>query len=546
MRRTHLILGVLTAGGAQSAPCPSFVFWSSSTEHGAASRPHRRRQVGGAIENPTGSSRIRISPSIRRLHSTTDSEICEETSRSVAATALQKSGKKKSANSAAQQLESLPAFANLAEQRDRSFARNLVATVERRMGQIDKILGLCADKYPPRGKHAPLVQAALRLGAAQLLFLDAPPHAAIKETVDLLKIKRPGQKLLPPEAMVKFVNAILRRIQREKDSLLAQTSSKDNVADWLVDEWIECWGEDSIDVIADQLMQEPHIDLSVNLGPQTSVSAAMEKLQNVANEFGDDALILPNNSMRVGRDMKGAVSNWPGYDQGEWWVQSAASTLPAIGLINALKDQHGGDASSFEDMHIVDCCAAPGGKTAQLLAAGFGRVTAIEANARRSRRLVENLERLQLTDNCEVVVSEGQEWLPSQSSDDIAGILVDVPCSATGTGMRRPDVLRRDSDLGNLPEVQEALLNHCADNLLKVGGVLVFATCSLLKRESEDQVSKLLQRGTMRTIPFVPGEIGGFDGAIDDNGWLRVLPGVMESPMNSVDGFFVARLQKIG
>jgi len=517
----------LTVGVAQasaSAPYPSFVLpvsWRTASEHASiSSRLHRRH-----------------------LRSTTpNSQICEETSRSVAAAALQKAGEKKSANSAAQQLDSLPSFVNLPEQRDRSFARNLVATVERRMGQIDKILALCADKYPPRGKHAPLLQAALRLGAAQLLFLDAPPHAAIKETVDLLKIKRLGQKQLPPESMVKFVNAILRRIQRENDVLLAQTSSKDNIAGWLVEEWVKCWGGDKIDVLADQLMQEPHIDLSVKLPPQMDTDADREKLEEMANQFGDDAELLPNNSIRIGRGMKGAVSNWPGYDEGEWWVQSAASTLPAIGLVNALKDLH--DASSFEDMHVVDCCAAPGGKTAQLLSAGFGRVTAIEANARRSRRLVENLERLQLTDRCEVVVSEGQEFLPSPS-DSIAGILLDVPCSATGTGMRRPDVLRRDSDLGNLPEVQEALLNHCSDNVLDAGGILVFATCSLLKRESEDQVKRLLQRGTMRTIPFLPGEIGGFDGAIDENGWLRVLPGVMEAPMNSVDGFFVARLQKI-
>ena len=513
MRQINFLCCALTAGAVQASVAPAFVVPSTRTFAESSS-----------------------------LHSTANSpEICEDTSRSVAATALQKAGKKKSANSAAQHLESLPAFVNLAEQRDRSFARNLVATVERRMGQLDKILEFCTDKgYPPRGKHAPLVQAALRLGAAQLLFLDAPPHAAVKETVDLLKIKRPGQKQLPPEPMVKFVNAILRRIQREKDALLAKTSSKDNISAWLIDEWIKDWGEGNVDVIADQLMQEPHIDLSVKLPSNTEGDSGTEMLQEMTNQFGCDALLLPNNSIRVGQEMKGKVSNWPGYEKGDWWVQSAASTLPAIALINALQDQHG--VSEFADMHVVDCCAAPGGKTAQLLSAGFGRVTAIEANARRSRRLVENLERLQLTDRCEVVVSEGQEF---QADDEIAGVLLDVPCSATGTGMRRPDVLRKDADLGNLPEVQEALLNHCADNVLNVGGVLVFATCSLLKRESEDQVNRLLQRGTMKTIPFLPGEIGGFDGAIDNNGWLRVLPGVMDSPMDSVDGFFVARLQKI-
>ena len=484
------------------------------------------------------------SSTIQPLFSTTKPIEIVESARSVAATALQKS---KKGMGAAQKLESLPAFIHLADQRDRSFARALVATVERREGQIDKVLGLCADTYPPKkGKHAALVQACLRLGAAQLLFLDSPPHAAIKETVDILKMRRPGQKL-PPESMVKFVNAVLRRIQREgKDMLKSLTSSRDNIEEWLVKEWEQCWGVENANIIAEMCMVEPYIDLSVKIPAHTSSADALVVLEEMSDLFGDEAAVLPNGSIRVGRDLKGAVSSWPQYNEGKWWVQSAASTLPATGLLNALRE---GD-SNIEDIHVVDMCAAPGGKTAQLLSAGFGIVTAIEANARRSRRLLENLERLQLSDRCDIVVTEGQEWQPSSNHDDdsnIAGILLDVPCSATGTGMRRPDVLRRDSDLGNLPEVQEALLNHCADNILQIGGVLVFSTCSLLKRESEDQVQQLLTRtaGKMVTLPFKKGETGGFDGAIDENGWLRVLPGVLNEPLNSVDGFFVARLQKV-
>jgi 16S rRNA (cytosine967-C5)-methyltransferase len=162
---------------------------------------------------------------------------------------------------------------------------------------------------------------------------------------------------------------------------------------------------------------------------------------------------------------------------------------------------------------------------------------------------LENLERLKFgEDQCQVVVSPGQEWLPKRDNGEdlkIDGILVDVPCSATGTGNKRPDVLRKDGDLGNLLETQEILANHCADNILQSGGIMIYATCSLLARESEDQVHKLLKRGTMKTLPFVEGEIPGFDGAIDENGWLRVLPGVLEAEMAQCDGFFVARLEKI-
>ena len=138
----------------------------------------------------------------------------------------------------------------------------------------------------------------------------------------------------------------------------------------------------------------------------------------------------------------------------------------------------------------------------------------------------------------------GQEWNPEEGTE-IAGVLVDVPCSATGTGNKRPDVLRKDGDLGNLIETQSMLANHCADNILESGGIMVYATCSLLKRESEDQVQALLSRGTMKTLPFTKGEIRGFDDAIDENGWLRVLPGVLDGELKQCDGFFVARLEKL-
>ena len=482
-----------------------------------------------------------------------------ETARSVAAAALAKASSTKKSSTgmgAGQHLDASPAFQGLPSQSDRSYARLLVATAERRLGQIDSVLSGCIDRTPT-GRHAAAARACLRLGAAQLLFLDSPAHAAVKETVDVFKMGGGGggrgqRRRAPPESMVKFVNAVLRRVQREgRDVLDQHTSPLDNVSPWLVQEWTEAYGEEGAGRIAEQCLEEPPIDLSLR---------DIGDAERVLEDFGQGATLLPNGSIRVGGSVRGAVTSWPGYQDGSWWVQSAASTLPALGLISALKEKGREDGPCpvpLGDMHVVDMCAAPGGKTAQLLAAGFGRVTAVEASARRSRRLVENLERLRLLGGrAKVVVSEGQKWFPDAEADDgsnarpISGILLDVPCSATGTGSRRPDVLRRDSDLGNLPETQEALLSHCCNCLLGVGGIVVYATCSLLKRESEDQVQKVLSTSkgggvVMKTLPFERGEISGFDGAIDANGWLRVTPGSLGGALGRVDGFFVARLQRI-
>lgn len=246
--------------------------------------------------------------------------------------------------------------------------------------------------------------------------------------------------------------------------------------------------------------------------------------------------------------MSGAVSEWPLYDEGRWWVQDAAATLPALALYNALNNSTN---ANVESMHVVDLCAAPGGKTAQLISLGFGKVTAVELSPRRSRRLVENLERLDMQDRCTVCVADGSEWMPDDNEDvPVMGVLVDVPCSATGTGSKRPDVLRRDENLGNLLQVQQKLAQHCADNIVAPGGIMVYATCSILKQESEDQVQKLLKRGrrgeaALETVPFTEGEIPGFDDAIDDNGWLRVLPGTLPGSLSQCDGFFVARLRRV-
>ena len=333
----------------------------------------------------------------------------------------------------------------------------------------------------------------------------------------------------------------------DNDTIHKSTLGLDNISPWLIDEWRESWGEENTRVIADVLMEEPaHLDLSCKFHFIDDERERLSKLEQLRLDLcvDGDALILPHGSIRV-KNLSGSIASHPTFKNGSYWVQDASAALPAMALYNALKNS----TRDVSSLHVVDMCAAPGGKTAQLVSAGFGKVTAIEANKRRSRRLVENLERLEYVDKCSVAVMEGQQWLPDVG-DNVAGILLDTPCSATGTGSRRPDVLRREPDLGNLLSTQQLLLTHCVDNILQVGGVLVYSTCSLLKRESEDQIHKLLERkaknggAVVKTVPFTKGEIPGFDWSIDENGWLRVLPGVLPGELRRCDGFFVARLVK--
>jgi 16S rRNA (cytosine967-C5)-methyltransferase len=461
------------------------------------------------------------------------------TSRHLAIQALNPK-KKNSDLDVVSRLESTKVFLD-SSQRDKAFARNLVSTTSRRMGQIDAVLAKCCTTYPPKGKHGGILQACLRVGAAQLLFLETPAFAAVKETIDVLKDK----SFRVPQPMVKFANAVLRRVDREGKDMLKETDICDNVSVYLRKEFLELYGAENTNKMVHQLLDDSaHRFVDLSLNSRISVDEIIAEFEKDDNDKFASVSLLPNGSLRIEKGpTSGTISSWPMYDDGAWWVQDVASTLPAIALTKALQNKYG-SRENIKGLPVVDCCAAPGGKTAQLLSSGF-KVTAIEANERRCRRLTENLDRLQFgNDLCDVVVSAGEDWTPEQGIE-VAGVLVDVPCSATGTGNKRPDVLRKDGDLGNLLEIQATLAEHCADNILGSGGIMVYATCSLLKRESEDQVLKLLSRGTMKTLPFTKGEIHGFDDAIDANGWLRVLPGVLDGELSQCDGFFVARLQKL-
>mmetsp|Transcript_17522 Transcript_17522/g.40723 ORF Transcript_17522/g.40723 Transcript_17522/m.40723 type:complete len:374 (+) Transcript_17522:79-1200(+) len=364
--------------------------------------------------------------------------------------------------------------------------------------------------------------------------MGVPPHAAVKETVDVL---RQVPKVPIHEPHIKYVNAVLRRISREGDILLKNyTSVADNMSPWFRRECKKYYGKKGAKKITDAFMSQAPIFLSVNYPFKSSKEEKKSILERVEYEFSADA--MPHGSLRIpDENMGGMLRDWPLYDDGLWFVQDAAATIPALALYNALKDPVTEDVS---DLHVVDMCAAPGGKTAQLASLGFGKVTAIDSNPKRCLRLRKNLDRLRLRSRCRIVMEDGSEWVPEKHFD-VRGVLLDVPCSATGAGRRQPDVLRREGNLESLFADQLMLACHCADNIVQPGGILVYATCSVLKSESEDQVKELLARpgNQMETLPFQKGEIPGFDDCIDENGWMRVLPGDLDC-----DGFFVARLRK--
>jgi 16S rRNA (cytosine967-C5)-methyltransferase len=437
-------------------------------------------------------------------------------------------------------LEGLQGYKQLPT-RDRSFGRLLVTTTERRLGQIDKVLELCqndgVNAKRKLGRIDLYVQAVLRVGAVQLLFLGVPPHAAVKETVDVLRLDK---SIKVPESRIKFVNAVLRRLSREGTELLAKTALSDNVAEWLRNEWKETWGDEATGRIIESAMEETPRCLSIKLDPQASSEERMERIKEIAGWF-PEAEILPQGSIIIPKPPPGAISAWPLYQEGAWWLQDVAATLPAIALYNGLSQR---GEKEVNDLHVVDMCAAPGGKTGQLCTYGFASVTAVERSAKRSRRLEQNKERLKM--DWDIIVADGTEWTPGGKA--VAGILVDAPCTATGTGSKRPDVLRKDPQYQDLLEEQYNLACHAADNILQLDGMLVYATCSLLKQESEHQVAKLLERedgAKLETVPFVRGEIPGFDESIDENGWMRVLPGSLTGSLNRCDGFFVARLRVV-
>jgi len=392
------------------------------------------------------------------------------------------------------------------EARDRAFARLLATTAIRRLGQIDNALDRLIDAKLPLRPEA--MMNLMRLGAAQLMFLDTPPHAAVATAVDLAQAVGLGRGK-------GMANAVLRRLSRESEAIMGdQDVVRLNTPDWLRRRWIHAYGEERARAISAQHMVEPPLDLT--LRPGEDAAAWAQKL---------DAVVLPSGTLR--RAVGGRVENLPGFDEGKWWVQDAAAALP-VRLF--------GDVSG---QTIFDLCAAPGGKTLQL-SAGGATVTAIDRSAARLEIVKRNLERLRLT--ATVVTADAQAWKPASGTLADA-ILLDAPCTATGTTRRHPDIplTKTPQDLAQLSRLQAALLDR-AVTLVRPGGMVVYCTCSLEPEEGEQQIARLLSAHPEVTRrPVEASEIGGLDEAITKDGDLRTLP-CHWGEQGGMDGFFAARL----
>jgi 16S rRNA (cytosine967-C5)-methyltransferase len=392
--------------------------------------------------------------------------------------------------------------------RDRALTRALVATVVRRLGTLRHLIGLFVERGLP--KEAPRTESALLIGAAQILFLDVPDHAAVDLAVRLVQADRYAAR------HAGLVNAVLRRVAREGAERLA---ALDTVAldtpEWLMARWIATYGESIARTIATANGREPALDLTVKSDPELWATRLGGK-------------VLPTGSIRT--VAHGTVTALPGFAEGAWWVQDAAAALP----VRLLGDVAG--------LRVADLCAAPGGKAAQLAAAG-AHVTAVDRSPARLARLEENLKRLSLS--AELVCADVGEW----TAEPFDAVLLDAPCSSTGTIRRHPDVpwLKQPADIAKLTALQRRLIERAAA-LTKPGGAMVYCTCSLEPQEGEEIVAGLLaQEPHMRRAPVNPSEVFGHDEFVSKDGDLRTLPyhlGDADSRLAGLDGFYAARLLK--
>jgi 16S rRNA (cytosine967-C5)-methyltransferase len=386
---------------------------------------------------------------------------------------------------------------------DTALARAIATSTFRRFGTIWRALEDRLDKGVPGDPEG---LALLATGAAQVLLLDVPDHAAVDLSVRLARENpRFGH-------MAGVVNAVLRRIARERDMIMSRPDPFADTPDWLAARWLECYGRERAAGIAAAHRAGAALDLSVKANPHVW-----------AERLG--AVVLPTGSLRL--PGRAPVQELPGFAEGGWWVQDAAAALPAR-LLAVLPGER-----------VADLCAAPGGKTAQLAAAG-AKVTAVDRSAGRLARLAENLERLGLS--AEIVCGDALAF----AGGPFDAVLLDAPCTATGTIRRHPDVAwsKREADLASLARLQADLLDHAA-TLLRPGGRLVYCVCSLEPEEGERQAAAFLERRPDFVRSRVEAEDFGLGPHfVTREGDLRTTPELwpdLPKVKPGLDGFFAAR-----
>jgi 16S rRNA (cytosine967-C5)-methyltransferase len=402
--------------------------------------------------------------------------------------------------------------------RDRQFVRALVTCTLRHLGQIDHVLAQCLEK--PLPARASAIRNILRLGTAQTLFLKTPAHAAV-DTMVTLAGKRGG------EAGYKgLVNAVLRRIAREADLFRQFAPGSGNftgaisLPDWLWQSWVKAYGVAKATQIAIAHLDEPPLDFTMRRDPD-----------HWAKMLG--GAVLPSGTVRRAAHAPDnyrpspRIEDLPGFAEGMWWVQDLGASLPAKLLGN------------LTGKRALDMCAAPGGKSAQMALAG-AQVTALDRSRKRLARVAENMTRLRFAVDCEV--ADAALW---QKSKDYDVVLLDAPCTATGTIRRHPDVawLKDLGDVAKLSASQDVLID-AAVRLARAGGTILYCTCSLQPEEGPDRIAAALKRHpSLARVPIRPEELFGFKELVTPDGDLRSLPSHL-AQLGGIDGFYAARLVK--
>lgn len=396
-----------------------------------------------------------------------------------------------------------PAFEAL-NPSDRGLARAIASSALRGLGLIRKLLATRLQQGIP--VNSGILEAVLIAATAQILFLDVPDYAAVNTAIDKLRADRRADRY------VRLANAVLRAIARDRAAILDTLDPlRDTTPEWLAIRWSAAYGEDTARAIAAAHLALPPLDLSVKSDPE-----------GWAARLGGTR--MAGNTVRLTGTRN--VTELDGFAEGAWWVQDLAAALPARLF---------GDVTG---QRVLDLCAAPGGKTAELAAMG-AEVVAVDRSAPRLERLKDNLRRLGLA--AEVHVGDALTF----SAAPFAAVLIDAPCSATGTMRRHPDVAwsKTLADIATLTALQSRLIDK-AWTLLAPGGTLVYSTCSLEPEEGERQIEAFLKRTPgARLSPVSAAELGVDPALITPSGMIRALP-CHYSEQGGLDGFFVARLSR--
>ena len=393
------------------------------------------------------------------------------------------------------------------EPRDRAFARAIAATTLRRAGQTTAVLNEFLSK--PLEDTSRAAQALLLTGATQILWMDVPPHAVVSATVEL------AQERVDARRLKGLINAVLRKIATEGAASARRAPPQSNLPDWLRTSWRKAYGPGQLSQITEALLHSPPLDITVK-NP--------DERQKWADALGAD--ILPNGTLR--KAQIGDITVLPGFAEGAWWAQDAAAAIPAQLL------------AVQPDEHVVDLCAAPGGKTMQLCSTG-ARVTAIDISEKRLQRVRQNLERTGL--EARIIATDARGWTPKRPVD---AVLLDAPCTATGTLRRHPEAawIKQESDIYKLRDLQRTMIRS-AIKMLKPGGRLIVCTCSMQVEEGEQLAQETIKTNkSLRIDPILSEDLSELDEAITDEGYLRLTPALWKD-RGGMDGFFIARFKKV-